>query len=140
MPKWFASAMLCLLLLLSVGTTQCELRCAVAALPAVPMAPSAMSHDAMNMSAGMEHCEGMSEASSLPNADAGCGQMHCRHQVLPSSSDFRAVTDEAGLQAAVLLPVSDYAVMPLDARRLEADNVPLPDPLSPLEQTSMLRV
>ncbi|MEZ2345687.1 hypothetical protein [Terriglobus sp. RCC_193] len=145
MRKTIANAMLCLLLLLSVGTARCESLCAVSAMPA--MAASMMDEaaampqdDAMAMDSGMEHCQGMrAEHNNLPNADAGCGQMNCRHQALPSSADFRVVTDGSGLLVAVVLPVTEHVVVPI-TRTLDASDHPLAVPLSPLEQTSMLRV
>ncbi|SDF32784.1 hypothetical protein [Terriglobus roseus] len=145
MRKTIANAMLCLLLLLSVGTARCESLCAMSAMP--PMAASAMdeatvtSHDdAMVMDSSMEHCQGMrSEHNNLPNADAGCGQMNCRHQALPPSADSRVLTDDAGLLVAVTLPVTEHVVVPA-TRTLDAADHPLAVPLSPLEQTSMLRV
>lgn len=145
MRKMIANAMLCLLLLLSVGTARCESLCAMSAMPA--MAASAMDEaavtsrdDAMMMDSGMEHCQGMrAEHNNLPNADAGCGQMNCRHQVLPPSADFRVVTDDVGSLVAVVLPITAHAAVPV-VRTLNAADPPLAVPLSPLEQTSMLRV
>jgi hypothetical protein len=145
MRKTIANAMLCLLLLLSVGTARCDSLCAASAMPA--MAASAMDEatptphdDAMVMDSGMEHCQGMSaERNNLPNVDAGCGQMNCRHQALPPSADSRVVTDDAGLLAAVILPVTEHVAVPM-TRALDVADHPLAVPLSPLEQTSMLRV
>lgn len=146
MRKMIANAMLCLLLPLSVGTARCESVCAVSAMPAI--AASAMDEaavmphddDAMVMDSGMEHCQGMhAERNDLPNVDAGCGQMNCRHQALPLSADFRVVTDDAGLLVAVILPVTEHVVVPM-TRALDVADHPLAVPLSPLEQTSMLRV
>ncbi|WP_047488457.1 hypothetical protein [Terriglobus sp. TAA 43] len=145
MRKMIANAMLCLLLLLSVGTARCESLCAMSAMPA--MAASAMdetptmSHDdSMVMDAGMEHCQGMRiEQNNLPNVDAGCGQMNCRHQALPPSADFRVVTDDVGLLVATVFTVAEHAVVPA-AGVLDVTDHPRAVPLSPLEQTSMLRV
>lgn len=145
MRKMIANAMLCLLLLLSVGTARCESICAVSAMPAMAASAmdgaAAMSHDdAMVMDSGMEHCQGMrAERNDLPNVDAGCGQMNCRHQALPPTADFRVVTDDAGLLVAVVLPVTEHVVVPT-TRVLDVIDHPLAVPLSPLEQTSMLRV
>ena len=145
MRKMIANAMLCLLLLLSVGTARCESLCAASSMPAMAASAideaAAMPHDdSMVMDSSMEHCQGMrAEQNNLPNADAGCGQMNCRHQALPPSADFRVVTDDAGLLVATVLTVTQHVVIPV-ARVLDASDHPLTGPLSPLEQTSMLRV
>ncbi len=145
MRKMIANAMLCLLLLLSVGTARCESLCAMSAMPAMaasaPDEATVTPHDdAMVMDSGMEHCQGMrAEQNNLPNADAGCGQMNCRHQALPPSADFRVATDDAGLLVATVLAVSEHAVVPV-VRVLDASDPPRTVPLSPLEQTSVLRV
>ncbi|MEG9432979.1 hypothetical protein [Terriglobus sp. ADX1] len=145
MRKMIANAMLCLLLLLSVGTARCESICAVSAMPAMAASAmdeaAAMPHDgAMVMDSGMEHCQGMrAERNDLPNIDAGCGQMNCRHQALPPSADFRVVTDDAASLVAVVLPVTEHVVVPI-THVLDVTDHPLAVPLSPLEQTSMLRV
>jgi ferredoxin len=145
MRKMIANAMLCLLLLLSVGIARCESVCAVAAMPAMAASAmdgaSAMPHDdAMVTDSGMEHCQGMrADHNNLPDVDAGCGQMNCPHQALPPSADFRVVTDGSGLLVAVVLPVTEHVVVAV-TRTLDAVDHPLAVPLSPLEQTSMLRV
>jgi|GEM_PF-3468026 len=145
MRKMIANAMLCLLLLLSVGTARCESLCAVSVMPVMAASAldeaAAMPHDdAMAMDPGMEHCQGMqAEHNNLPNVEAGCGQMNCRHQALPPTADFRVVTDDAGLLVAVVLPVTEHVAVSM-AHVLDVTDHPLAVPLSPLEQTSMLRV
>ena len=135
MRKTIANAMLCLLLLLSVATARCEAFCMASSMPAPSMT---MQHDdAMAMDSGMEHCHGMQ--NDLPNMDAGCGQMNCRHQALPASSDVRVVADDSVSLTAVPLPLVERIA--LAVRRVdEAADPPRIIPLSPLEQTSMLRV
>ncbi len=94
----------------------------------------------MAMDSGMEHCHGMDGMqNNLPDADAGCGQMSCRHQALPASSDVRVVADDTVSLAVVMLPVVQRIALP--AQRVEdAADPPRIVPLTPLEQTSMLRV
>ena len=135
MRKMIANAMFCLLLLLSVATARCEALCMASSMPAPSM--TMQNDDAMVMDAGMEHCHGMQ--NDLPNMDASGGQMNCRHQALPASSDFRIVADDAVSLPSVLLPVVERIVLP-EQRAHEAVDPPRIIPLTPLEQTSMLRV
>ncbi len=138
MRKTIANAMLCLFLLLSVATARCESLCAMSAMPATAMAMT--QDDAMAMDSDMEHCHGMQGMQNgLPNADTGCGQINCRHQALPASSDFRVVTDDTASLAVVVMPVTEDAVIPLQ-RVNDAADPPRFVPLTPLEQSSMLRV
>jgi hypothetical protein len=141
MRKIIANAMLCLLLLLSVATARCESLCAMSSMPATSSASTNMQHDdAMAMDSDMEHCHGMhAMQNDLPNADAGCGQMNCRHQALPASSDVRVVADDTASLAAVVLPIVEHTVLPLQ-RLDDAADPPHIVPLTPLEQSSMLRV
>jgi hypothetical protein len=138
MRKMIANAMLCLFLLLSVATARCESLCAMSAMPATAMAMT--QDDAMTMDSDMGHCHGMQAMQNgLPNADSGCGQMNCRHQALPASSDVRVVADTTASLAVVTLPIVEHAVM--SSRRVDdAVDPPRSVPLTPLEQSSMLRV
>lgn len=138
MRKTIANAMLCLLLLLSVATARCESLCMVSSMPSSSPSMQMQHEDAMVMDSGMEHCHGMMH-NDMPNADAGCGQMNCRHQALPASSDFRIVADDTVSLAAVSLPIVEHVVLPLQ-RVDDTANPPRIVPLTPLEQTSMLRV
>lgn len=140
MRKMIANAMLCLLLLLSVATARCESLCAVSVMPSSSSSSMTMSDDAMAMDSDMEHCHGMEGMqNNLPNADAGCGQMNCRHQALPASSDVRVVADDTVSLAMMMLPVAERVTLPLQ-RMDESAHLPRIVPLTPLEQTSMLRV
>ena len=142
MRKTIANAMLCLLLLLSVATARCESLCAMSSMPASSSSSSMtmQQDDAMVMDSGMEHCHGMEGMqNNLPNADAGCGQMNCRHQALPASSDIRVVADDTVSLAAVLLPIVERVLLPLQ-RADESAWPPHRVSLTPLEQGSMLRV
>jgi len=137
MRKTIANAMLYLFLLLSVATARCESLCAMSAMPA---AMTMAQDDAMTMDSDTGHCHGMQVMQNgLPNADSGCGQMNCRHQALPASSDVRVVADTTASLAVVTFAVVEHAVV--SSRRV--DDIADPPrfvPLTPLEQSSMLRV
>lgn len=138
MRKMIANAMLCLLLLLSMASARCESLCAVSSMPATAMTTT--QDNAMAMTSDMGHCHGMQGMQNgLPNADAACGQMNCRHQALPASSDFRVVTDDAVSLTAVMLPVVERLILPVQ-RVDEAADSPRFVALTPFEQSSMLRV
>jgi hypothetical protein len=137
MRKMIANAMLCLLLLLSVATARCESLCVMSTMPA---AMTMAQDDAMAMDAGMGHCHDMQVMQNgLPNADFGCGQVNCRHQALPASSDVRVVADDSASLAVMTLPIVERVVM---SSRYADDTADPPRfvPLTPLEQSSMLRV
>ena len=138
MRRLFASAMLCLLLMLSVGVARCEAQCALAAMP---MQPVAASTSAMVMHSSMEHCSGMqSPREGMPGADAACHMPLCRHQALPATSDSRFELNFSDLLQPILLKViAPASVLPI-YRSLDHSGRPPLLQRSPLDQSSSLRV
>jgi len=127
--------MLCLLLLLLVGTVRCESLCVLTAIAASSVDDS-MHENAMG---SMEHCHGTNtEHNGLANADA-CWKMNCNHQDLLASSEFSVTTDTTGLMVAIVLPVVQHAMVP-SVRVMDVADIPLPVPISPLQQSSLLRL
>ena len=139
MRRLFTSAMLCLLLLLSVAAVRCEARCSFAAMP-MAMQPAPAADSAVAMDSGMEHCAGMRGAGKgLPVADAACGTVMCRHQALPSADSLIEV-DRAQLMQPAILKVTAAPMLPQGHRQSDGwKRPPLPQ-RSPLDQSFSLRV
>lgn len=140
MRRLFASAMLCVLLLLSVAVVRCEAQCSFAAMP-MAMQPVSPADSAVAMDSSMEHCDGMRGArDGLMLADAACGTSMCRHQALPSTSDSRIDVDRAQLMQPVTVQIADVPTLLQGHRQADSwKGPPLPQ-RSPLDRSSSLRV
>ena len=135
MRTFVAVAMMCLLLLLSVGTARCEMRCAASAMPIPQSAGMGMSM------ADTGHCDGMAASSAqMAGAESACSSMMCRHAVLPAAPVAWVDVDRDVVAVQAVLPGSNQvSIMPL-RRSLNRHVRPPLQPRAPLEQSSLLRV
>lgn len=129
-----ANAMLCLLILLTVGSVRCEVRCTSTSMLTSPTAQTGATKV-------MEHCGGM--LSSHDDAflmNASCSSGMCSHQALSAASDYSLdPASHIDLQMADLRWNAASVSLPLRGVRLEVARPPLLL-RSPLEQSSNFRV
>ena len=133
MRRVFASAMLCLLLLLPLGAARCEAQCAGATMP---MQPSSATQTDVSMDDGMEHCGGAQHAQDgVPLAGASCDTPLCHHQAVPATTESRFELDTQWMPSTIALTVA----LPTRAARRDATRSPRLH-RTPLDRSSSLRV